>query len=88
MDEISYNNHKNTSNSKYLTIFKGEIGDCWFMSSLSTLAQKSKGESALKLKEKFIRYVIQPEANCSVKAKKSGLYRFKFFRLGKNIDTF
>ena len=71
-----------------MTTSQGEIGDCWFMSSLSTLAQKSNGESALKLKEKFIRHVIQPEANCSVKAKKSGLYRFKFFRLGKNIDTF
>lgn len=68
-------------------IAQGGLGDCWFLSALSSLAQPLPEESPLKIKEVAINRVIQTEFNCSDEAKDRGIYRFKFFRLGEFVDV-
>ncbi len=63
------------------------MGDCWFLSALSSLAQPLPDESPLKIKEVAINRVIQTDYNKSEEAQSTGLYRFKFFRLGEWVDV-
>lgn len=63
------------------------MGDCWFLSALSSLAQPLPEDSPLKIKEVAINRVLQTEHNKTDEARSTGCYRFKFFRLGEFVDV-
>jgi len=67
-------------------INQGGLGSCWFLSALSALAQPNDC-CPFKIKEDTIHHVIQSEQNMRAEAKSTGLYRFKFFRLGEWVDV-
>jgi len=67
--------------------FQGGLGDCWFLSALSSLAQPLPEGSPLKIKEVAVNRVLQTEHNTTEEAKSTGIYRFKFFRLGEFVDV-
>ena len=53
-----------------------KLGDCWFLSALSSLAGVP-GDNHEKLKEQTLDKVVQKQFNCSDKAKNAGVFRFK-----------
>ena len=57
-------------------IMQGATGDCWFLSSISAVAEKRP------LAEK----VINPTANSTDAAQDGGIYRFQFYRMGEWHD--
>jgi len=67
-------------------IAQGGLGDCWFLSALSSLAQPLPDDCPLKVKQVAVERVIQRETNSTDEAKAAGVYRFKFFRMGEWVD--
>lgn len=67
-------------------VAQGGLGDCWFLSALSSLAQELPEDSPLRVKEIAVQRVIQKEFNSSEEARQAGLYRFKFFKMGEWVD--
>ena len=65
--------------SRFLT---RNIGDCWFLSALSSLAQSLPEDCPLKVKQTAVERVIQREANSTEEAKNAGVYRV----VGNKVD--
>jgi len=57
-------------------ISQGRIGNCWFLSSISALAQKRK----------LIKRVLMPQYNNQPEAGEGGIYRFRFYHMGEWMD--
>ena len=55
---------------------QGATGDCWFLSSISALAEKRS----------LADRVINPTANSTDAARDGGIYRFQFYRMGEWND--
>ncbi|CBY13662.1 unnamed protein product [Oikopleura dioica] len=68
-------------------IAQGGLGDCWFLSALSSLAQDLPEDAPLRVKDIAVQRVLQPEFNNSEEAREAGIFKFKFFRLGEWIDV-
>ena len=51
------------------------------------MAQPLPEDSPLKIKEVAVNRVLQTDHNKTEEAKTTGLYRFKFFRLGEFVDV-
>lgn len=58
-------------------VSQGRLGNCWFLSSISALAQKTK----------FIKRVLMPQYNNQPEAMAAGIYRFRFYRMGEWMDV-
>ena len=52
------------------------MGDCWFLSALSSLA-RVPGDAHYKVKKHTIDKVVQKHFNCSEGARNAGVFRFK-----------
>lgn len=66
---------------------KGGLADCWFLSALSSLAQPLPANNPLKIKKVALNQVLQTKHNSTDETKLTGLYRFRFFRLGEFVDV-
>ena len=55
---------------------QGATGDCWFLSSISALAEKRP----------LADRVINPKANSTDAAREGGIYKFQFYRMGEWND--
>ena len=58
-------------------IMQGATGDCWFLSSISALAEKRP----------LADRVINPTANSTAAAQEGGIYKFQFYRMGEWHDV-
>ena len=58
-------------------IMQGATGDCWFLSSISALAEKRT----------LADRVINPAANNTDTAQEGGIYKFQFYRMGEWHDV-
>ena len=56
---------------------QGATGDCWFLSSISALAEKRP----------LADRVINPTANSTAAAQEGGIYKFQFYRMGEWHDV-
>ena len=68
-------------------IAQGGLGDCWFLSALSSLAQDLPEDAPMNVKDVAVQRVLQPDFNNSDVARETGIFKFKFFRLGEWIDV-
>lgn len=58
-----------------------ELGDCWWLSSLASLAHEPNGERSEKAQE-ALRRVVQEGFNTMECVRKMGMFCFKFFHMG------
>ena len=60
-----------------------ELGDCWFLASLASLADGNRHGKPNKARLHALEHVIQMDYNTRPKAMEDGRFMFQFYRLGK-----
>ena len=64
-----------------------ELGDCWFLAALASLAIGNKKGKPNKERLHALKHVLQMENNTKPDAMKNGRFMFQFYRLGRWVDV-
>lgn len=68
-------------------IVQGILGDCWFLSALSSLAQTLNSNSKTIVKRNLLERVIQQEENLNHSKSTAGIYRFQLEFIKKRTEV-